>query len=80
MPRFKIGDRVRVVRPGGSWLGVYLGAVGTIWDECVYPWIDFDDGTRDCGSEECLELVSEETHTPSYIEINGKRYRLVEEV
>lgn len=82
MPKFNIGDRVRVVEidgKSGGWLRSVCWKTGTVQDHNTIPDVLFDNGDTDCGDEEYLELAREETSAPSHIEINGKRYRLVEE-
>lgn len=97
MARFKVGDRVRVVsRDGyrGYWGERNVGKVGLVMEVSCNPWVCFIDGVQDYGSEECLELATDEeykTETQSltvnisigaeltHITIGGKRFRLVPE-
>ena len=98
MARFKIGDLVRVVsRNGyrGYWGERNVGKVGLVMEVSCNPWVCFIDGVQDYGSEECLELVTDEitpkteTHPMAvnvsigaeltHITIGGKRFRLVPE-
>ena len=65
MPRFKIGDFVRVVsRDGyrGYWAEKSIGKVGVVTEVSCNPWVAFGDGVQDYGSEECLEMVSVEEY------------------
>lgn len=98
MARFKIGDMVRVVsRDGyrGYWGERSVGKVGLVTEVSCNPWVCFVDGDQDYGSEECLELVTDEitpkTETQlltvsvsisaelTHITIGGKRFRLIPE-
>lgn len=63
MPRFKIGDKVKLVGINGSygsWEDSSRGRTGIILTYSQVPWIKFVDGGFDCGSEDFLELVEEE--------------------
>ena len=63
MPKFKIGDRVKLVGINGYygiWETTSRSKTGVIQDYSKVPWVLFDDGDEDCGSEEYLELVEEE--------------------
>lgn len=42
MSKYKIGDRVRVAE---DWSRVPVGSVGTVSEECLIPYVIWDDGT-----------------------------------
>ena len=61
MAKFKIVDRVRVVRRFdgyfGCWMREFVGKIGTVENVSESPWVYFDNGGRDYGSEEYLMLL-----------------------
>ena len=61
MAKFKVGDRVRVVKIDGYcrlWDEKYVGEEGIVEEEDTEPYVKFDNGT-DWGCEDYLELVEE---------------------
>lgn len=93
MAKFKIGDRVRVVEVKGeygAWFRRSVGEIGTVAEDDVMPYVNFDNGEKDYGEEEYLKLI--EPANPkidpltistsdelTHITIGGKRFRLVAE-
>ena len=62
MAKFSIGARVRVDGRGGKeggWEWKSINKIGTVVEVSHIPWVRFDDGFTDCGSEDYLELVEE---------------------
>lgn len=75
MSKFKVGDRVRVVRNGNASDGVRAGETGTVMEESNCPWLRMDAptaygagvshlgipaGYANCVGESYLELIREE--------------------
>lgn len=61
MAKFKVGDRVRVVKIDGYcrlWDEKYVGEEGIVESEDTIPCVMFDE-EADWGSEDYLELVEE---------------------
>lgn len=57
MARFKIGDRVRLVKIDGDcglWNDKYVGEEGIVLEKDTDPYVNFDSG-EDWGSENYLE-------------------------
>lgn len=93
MAKFKIGDRVRVVKVDGktgAWEYSSIGKEGVVMDEYHRPDVMFDDGGKDWGSEDNLEpvgpkipknnpLTTSLSDELTHITIGGKRFRLVAE-
>lgn len=62
MAKFKIGDRVRVIKvvgSCGSWCNDRVGKIGIVDDDDEIPSVSFEDGIIDWGGEDYLELVEE---------------------
>ena len=62
MAKFKVGDRVRIIEfdcDEGGWCRRSINKIGTVTEESCCPWVRFDDGFTDCGSEIYLYPVEE---------------------
>ena len=62
MAKFKVGDRVRVIKvygSCGSWCNDRVGKIGIVDDDDEIPSVSFEDGIIDWGSEDYLELAEE---------------------
>ena len=59
-PKFKVGDRVRLVR-GPSCMGAPTGAEGTVDENDAVPFVRWDCGIRDANHEDFLEPITNDT-------------------
>lgn len=64
MSKFKVGDRVKLVKPIGGWATSNVGKIGTITRiSPTFVYVDFSDGshwTNDFGDANHLELITPE--------------------